>query len=537
MSMLAAALEKVRATDFEPPDRWDLTNWLLKCQNMDRKEARMRIINDLPEQIRTSRSRDDQNDKFDIRGIVDACLNYSGGLKELMSILSAVENNSEQLQDVENYLGSFLQKKHIIAPDPEAEKQIEQLTSLIVGMQGFINAGDLEQVYHASAPQLNFSDTTWRYPQDPHLAHVVDRILHHLNVAPASRLRISPILIFVERLACWTQDKQEQQKLRTWVDMWIDNQAVPAWQVKAEAISALRRQPAEDIGYPIQPAEPFSPSLMIQLEPLDNQNLNQFTVKAWLKYGQEDTACQSLEVPPEQIFDPISILELLEIWLDELDANGTIEFFLPRRLFNLRVDEWKMPSEQGKTLGVLYRVVLRSSERFVRPISRVKGTWKENWRRIKNLQPGEDVIKWLSDIQEYDGESLFYKLTDENKFVLWLLLSPFTIDPDDKRLVFFNMLKAGTPIALWLKEPANGQEGEKLKTLLSQNSLSDWPRLIFEQRRRAAALLREAMLHGEDVEKIQHPGRYFTLFWDDPTSMPLEFTLKFQETGIRKMDS
>src|SRR5215467_1288937 len=112
MSMLAA-LEKVRARDFEPADRWELTDWLLKCQNMDRREARMRIINDLPEQIRTSRIRDDQNDRFDIRGVVDACLNYSGGLKELVSILSDIENNSEQLQDVENYLENFLKQKHI----------------------------------------------------------------------------------------------------------------------------------------------------------------------------------------------------------------------------------------------------------------------------------------------------------------------------------------------------------------------------------------------------------------------------------------
>jgi hypothetical protein len=53
---------------------WELTNRLLKCQNMERREARMRIINDLPEQIRTSRNRDDQNDRLDIRGIVNACL-------------------------------------------------------------------------------------------------------------------------------------------------------------------------------------------------------------------------------------------------------------------------------------------------------------------------------------------------------------------------------------------------------------------------------------------------------------------------------
>jgi hypothetical protein len=222
MSMLVAALEKVRATDFEPSDRRELTNWLLKCQNMKRREARMRIIDDLPESIRTSMIRDDQNDRFDIRGIVDACLNHPGGLKELMSILSSAENNSEQLQNVENYLENFLQQKHIIALDLEAEKQLEQLTALLVGMQSFIKDVDLEQVYHSSVSQLNFSDPTWRYPQDPHLAHVIDRVLHHLNVAPTSGLGIPPILIFVERLACCTQNDQEQQKMRTWVDMWIE---------------------------------------------------------------------------------------------------------------------------------------------------------------------------------------------------------------------------------------------------------------------------------------------------------------------------
>lgn len=175
-----------------------------------------------------------------------------------MIIVSNVENNSEQLQNMEHYLENFLQQKHIVAPDLEAEKQIEQLTALLVGMQGFIKDVDLEQVYHSSASHLNFSDPTWRYPQDPYLEHVIDRILHHLNVAPTSELGIPPILIFVERLAYCTQNGQEQQKLRTWVDRWIDNEAVPVWQVKAEVISKLRRQLVEDTGYPTPPEEPFS---------------------------------------------------------------------------------------------------------------------------------------------------------------------------------------------------------------------------------------------------------------------------------------
>src|SRR5205823_773050 len=144
--------------------------------------------------------------------------------------------------------------KHIVAPDPEAEKQIEQLTALIVSMQSFIHTVDLEKIYHASAPQLDFSDTTWRYPKDLKLARVIDRVLHHLSVAPVSKPGVPPILIFVERLACCIKDKQEQQKLKAWVD----NQTVPAWQIKADAINALRKKLAEDTSPPAQPGEIFS---------------------------------------------------------------------------------------------------------------------------------------------------------------------------------------------------------------------------------------------------------------------------------------
>jgi hypothetical protein len=40
-------------------------------------------------------------------------------------------------------------------------------------VQRFVKTVDLEQVYHTSAPQLNFSDTTWRSAQDLHLYHVM----------------------------------------------------------------------------------------------------------------------------------------------------------------------------------------------------------------------------------------------------------------------------------------------------------------------------------------------------------------------------
>ncbi len=459
-------LERVGAIDLLSSDynweRQQLAKLLWSCGRVRVRVERRLIVEALPEEIQRTLERDEHNDMTDIELIVVSCLDQPDGLKLLIKSVAAREGRSIPFHKVCLFLLS-LDRMYNGA-------QIRRLRALLTGMK--VENALLAELYRFSTPFS--SDDYWQYPrrlenQDQIIAWVLDR----LNKAPVLQQGrgIPALLAFVERMATRTEDKAAQTRLRTWVEQ----DGVRAWQVEMETVMTFRQQVEEEAAPPIPAAEAFSPSLMIELgeldeqrmiepEALDEQSLERFEVKAaWLKYGPEETACVQLEVPEEyKTCDQNTILELLDKHLlDELGDHKTIEFFLPRALFHLKVDEWKMPSEQpgeadaaGKTLGEFHRVIIRSSERFVRPISRAKEIWKENWERIKHLQPEEDVIKWLSTMQEYNGESLYSMLVDEKKVVLWLLVPPFTVDPKDKRQVFYYMLRAGIPVALWLKEPA-----------------------------------------------------------------------------------
>src|SRR5207248_10470583 len=92
------------AATLELPQRRALTELLYACDTVARREARERMLRDLRYAIKVNLVRDHQNDRFDIRGIVDTCLNYAGGLHEWIEIVRSSELDSQAMQRVDAFM-------------------------------------------------------------------------------------------------------------------------------------------------------------------------------------------------------------------------------------------------------------------------------------------------------------------------------------------------------------------------------------------------------------------------------------------------
>jgi hypothetical protein len=66
------------------------------------------IVKGLREEIQGMMTRNMQLPKLDIRGIVDACNNYEGGIAQLMKKLKSFEDGSKPMRRVEEFLATIL---------------------------------------------------------------------------------------------------------------------------------------------------------------------------------------------------------------------------------------------------------------------------------------------------------------------------------------------------------------------------------------------------------------------------------------------
>lgn len=88
-------------------ERRKLVDLLFACPTMSRKESREVVVVDLRETVKGPMLRDYQNDKLDIRHIVDACLSNFGGLEALIDIVKYSEGDSIPFRDLEEFLGQI----------------------------------------------------------------------------------------------------------------------------------------------------------------------------------------------------------------------------------------------------------------------------------------------------------------------------------------------------------------------------------------------------------------------------------------------
>lgn len=80
-------------------ERADLVSALLRCAAMSHRGARDRVVNDLPDDMR-SRIQRNSIDRVDVANIVSACSDFADGIQKLVEIVHFYEGESSAMQNV-----------------------------------------------------------------------------------------------------------------------------------------------------------------------------------------------------------------------------------------------------------------------------------------------------------------------------------------------------------------------------------------------------------------------------------------------------
>src|SRR6266702_2692733 len=171
-------------------ERQKLVNLLFECSTMSRKEARDQIVAELPKAIQSSIRRDHQSTKLDIRLILDTCLNYGGGLEELIATVRHYEESSLQMQAVDE----FVQELFTYDAKVRKKEQHEKLELTISTIN--LDEIDLERLYAASVPDDPLSTAKWYYPRGSSKGEILSQMLSRLVDAPIPEGDVPPILKF-----------------------------------------------------------------------------------------------------------------------------------------------------------------------------------------------------------------------------------------------------------------------------------------------------------------------------------------------------
>ncbi len=96
----------VSALPLASPDL-TLAKALLRCPSVQNRQSRNVIVASLPEPVRFALSRSDQQ-LLDVQNIIEASLNYEGGLNALIAAVRSFEGDSLPMRAVDQVLKQTL---------------------------------------------------------------------------------------------------------------------------------------------------------------------------------------------------------------------------------------------------------------------------------------------------------------------------------------------------------------------------------------------------------------------------------------------
>jgi len=482
-----------------------LVEKLLACPTIKNRKSRETVLKQLRDRI-SDTVQDDPQSLVHVTNIVDACLNYSGGLEELIDIVFYYEKDSHPMQELDEVLQEISPK--VIKPS-----HLRELKSIVALAEWPLDF--LIESYRASAPQ------GWALPKGNDEAELCVSMLGSLAEAPCQENGNVPLLIFVEHLASYMDTdssswktrilakKTPQAKLRKWIHTIAKEQGFEKPQISTNG-NLYKPSPKN---YAM-----VSPYLLIKVIPNDIDE-DCFIIQSWLLDGGYKVI--------DYLYandDPVSFQHLPNLLqgflvqtsfhLMEAVEDLTVEFCLPRRLLCSDVDHWIVTAGRSTPvkIGIQHRVIVRSLERAHN--MELWPSWKSKWSRLQSQRLGSggldgSVAPFLICNEEdcENQESLYARL--RNYYVICLALALIPPDlPLPRADILDTVLDAGIPIALWPRHCVDHLQAS-LDSLLSGCDLSELPKLVWKLRLEAASKRDEG-----------HLGHRLTLLWDDPDRLP-----------------
>ena len=289
--------------------------------------------------------------------------------------------------------------------------------------------------------------------------------------------------------------------------------------------------------------------LMVIIRPVKPLSRRKFRVNGFLKIGESFEQWIYPNYKPEELTqqDNLFTLKQAENYVAKLiyktvdlilpqktklkfnDYSITIEFFLPCSYLCEQVDRWVIELGEKIPIGRDYKVAVRSYERIASQIGegneveqssifwgRLERKWQEIRQIIQDNSLTEDIKLKKEKFECYVlGDSLNIRDLEYNlkhkKIGLKFAFAPPKSKKEREKL-FGVFLRAGTPIAIWLRE--NQIQGINLETetdnWIKRKYLADLNLLLADIRReREKAYFKKSLV-----------GDYLVIFCDDPTIRP-----------------
>jgi len=240
-----------------------------------------------------------------------------------------------------------------------------------------------------------------------------------------------------------------------------------------------------------------------------------YFVDGWFKQENDTVLDYTPLSQPASLPETVTadeIQELLKVFLEEVGSKYlwrqlTIELFLPLTLMNEAVDTWEASDEFGFPIPIAceYQVLVRSAERLLPTYGRYQGCWQEKWDFLQQLMHGSPCSAFVS-ADGQDLRALFVELSKKNIIGLKLVAAPPTTG---KGSVFAVVLRAATPVALWLRESLSLNYQEQIDRLVVSCCMPELPEEVKNKR-----------LTAFTCTENTHIGHHLSLLWENPYRLP-----------------
>lgn len=250
------------------------------------------------------------------------------------------------------------------------------------------------------------------------------------------------------------------------------------------------------------------------------KNIEQYRLSTLGNYNQQDYSdCRSLKIQnKDEITLDASLTKLPEIIREliqkECQKNPSqIHIFLPYKLMNYPVENFTTYEDEDETIGEIYQVFIRCSERLEEKMSKYPKPRVREWCKYgellkNNLQVSSHTIFLLGDS---DNPKTLEKKIKQEKPIAVEITTVFK-DKQPGELIW----KSCVPLALWIRKELKSSDDElidnqsELDQLLLNSCLQELPEKVKKKR-----------LDAMDYEPPEnHLGRNLCLLWDDPNLLP-----------------
>ena len=447
---------------FSPKQLLKLSKTILDCSGLRDKAKWIGLYDRLPASFQQAIQREPQDLQTEAINLLTAFLSEKADIKDFLNELQKCDINKRVLQRVQDKF-DFLQQYAIAA------------RNIIGNIQ--ITTRKLLQYYFLSMPDRQSADIT----ED------LDEMIENLgDYQEWCTIKISPLLVFIERIAQYLgKDDPKSIDLTNWVESHAPSQPL---------IADLRTKLREEKNYKPQSCE----YLLIDLSNSSKGHLRYWLFNETGCYLKDEVPCDTSTVSIRTALQ--NILALAE---NKANSSLIIELFVSPNMLSWDPDQWEIP--YGPQLGVQYPVLLRWQDRPRRNI------WCELTRKIREKADSNKLLTncWFN-ANQFTLDQLKVKLSQGYEGeIIGLQFAPFQENQPTDFLM--TILYNGVPFAFWPRqEPANCERFQELldKLLLKAEELDQVPFLVKNFR-------------AESVGKLDDPGSYLTLFWDDPDHDPL----------------